>query len=506
MTNTQSKSKRDELLGRAVDEFFQAAQAGQTPDVADYVKRYPEIADLIKVAIPAMWVAEQSAFRSGSQPVASSNCSEAQLGDFRILRQLGRGGMGIVYEAEQLSMNRRVVLKVLPFAGLADELKIQRFHNEVRAVAALDHPHIVSVYTVGEERGVHYYAMQLIRGNSLAQVIEALRQVRDQGDELTGQSHSEIASASQIDNDSSSVNAEETLDQSAGNPGVDPQPQCTETVAHVEDSTIPHGTRREYFCSVAALGIQAAEALQHAHDQGIVHRDIKPANLLLDTSSNLFVTDFGLARMEVDAGVTMTGEMVGTLRYMAPEQALAKGVVVDHRADIYSLAVTFYELLSLTPAYPTDDRQQLLQQIAFEEPERLRRVDPNVPAELEVIVQKAMSKDIQERYSSAAEMADDLQRFLDHRPLRAKPPGLGQLITKWTRRNPLATWTALGTLAVVAAILGISTMIVARQRNDAVDAQRELRASLYASDMESAYQEWSQDTVPRVHALLSTHE
>lgn len=284
---------------------------------------------------------------------------------FRILRQIGRGGMGIVYEAEQISMKRRVALKVLPLAGLVDELKIRRFQNEVRAVAALNHPHIVPVYMVGEERGVHYYAMQLIRGPSLSEAISSLRLVRDEGQGLDGASVGRITSLGSVDGGAEVDGvADAACDASAelveGDFQQDTRPEAVETVAQDDHSTIPHSSRGEYFRSVAALGIQAATALQHAHDQGIIHRDIKPANLLLDRSAKLYLTDFGLARIESDVGVTMTGDLIGTLRYMAPEQALAKRVVVDHRADIYSLAATLYELLTLRPAYLVEDRQQLL--------------------------------------------------------------------------------------------------------------------------------------------------
>ena len=264
--------------------------------------------------------------------------------------------MGIVYEAEQISMKRRVALKVLPLAGLVDELKIRRFQNEVRAVAALNHPNIVPVYMVGEERGVHYYAMQLIRGRSLSEVISSLRHVRDDGEGLDGSSMSQITSMGSLDESAESTRGAAaelgaSTERVEGDSRQDARPMPGETVAKADNSTIPHSSRREYFRSVAALGIQAATALQHAHDEGVIHRDIKPANLLLDRSAKLYVTDFGLARIEADAGVTMTGDLIGTLRYMAPEQALGKRVVVDHRADIYSLAATLYELLTLRPAY-----------------------------------------------------------------------------------------------------------------------------------------------------------
>ncbi len=201
MTDTQVGCDREDRLGQVVDEFFEAVAHGETPDISDYLRRYPEIADLLKVVIPAMLATEHAAARSEPASFQDTIPQEKQLGDFRILRQIGRGGMGIVYEAEQISMKRRVALKVLPLAGLVDELKIRRFQNEVRAVAALNHPNIVPVYMVGEERGVHYYAMQLIRGRSLSEVISSLRHVRDEGEGLDGSSISQITSMGRVDDE-----------------------------------------------------------------------------------------------------------------------------------------------------------------------------------------------------------------------------------------------------------------------------------------------------------------
>ncbi len=235
----------------------------------------------------------------------------------------------------------------------------------------------------------------------MSDVISSLRHVRDEGKEFDGSTVSQVTSRGVIDN-GSEADADATRVTNVAQAASHDEPAAETVDAFAKttnSSSIPHSTRREYFRSVASLGIQAATALQHAHDQGVVHRDIKPANLLLDSSAKLYVTDFGLARVESDVGVTMTGDLVGTLRYMAPEQALAKRVVVDHRADVYSLGVTLYELLTLRPAYVAEDRQQLLKQIAFEDPTMLRRIDREIPAELETIVHKAMSKDMDHRYA-----------------------------------------------------------------------------------------------------------
>ena len=459
MKHTQVGDDRDALLGQVVDEFFDALEQGEKPDVADYARRYPEIADLLQVAIPAVLAAEDTAVNSFDRMDAGTSSPPRQLGDFRILRQIGRGGMGIVYEAEQITMQRRVAVKVLPLAGLVDEQRIRRFQNEVRAIATLNHPNIVPVYTVSEDRGVHYFAMQLIRGRSLAEILSSLQRLQDEGHELEGSSISCLTSNPADNVEAERENRTDSIAMSSTIPGgsdaSEPRIHPSETIVDANDSTIPHSSRQEYFRSVTALGIQAAEALQHAHGQSIIHRDIKPANLLVDAASRLYVTDFGLARIEAGTGVTMSGDVVGTLRYMAPEQALAKRIM-DHRADIYSLGATLYELLTLRPAYPTEDRQELLQQIAFEEPTPLRRIDSAIPAELATIVQKAMSKEVAERYQTAEDFADDLRCHLENRPIKAKPPTLPQRFAKWRRRNPVLSWAAVITLAL--ATLVLSTM------------------------------------------------
>jgi tetratricopeptide (TPR) repeat protein len=256
-----------------------------------------------------------------------------------------------------------------------------------------------------------------------------------------------------------------------------PAPQATaaaaaETAKVVRASLPTERSRhsREFCRRVARLGVQAAEALDHAHQRGIVHRDVKPGNLLLDGQGQLWVTDFGLAQFQSDTKLTLSGDLVGTLRYMSPEQALAQRVVVDHRTDVYSLGATLYELLALQPAYRGTDRQELLRQIAFEEPRALRKVNRAVPAELEVIVAKAMEKNPQERYATAQELADDLQRFLLDRPIQARWPSLRQRAVKWTRRHRLVVGSVLAALVVG---LGATTWQAVR----ATAAEHEARAA-----------------------------
>jgi serine/threonine protein kinase/WD40 repeat protein len=403
------------------------------------------------------------------------------LGDFRLIRELGRGGMGTVFEAEQLSMGRHVALKVLPFAALVRGNALQRFHNEVRAAAALDHPNIVSVYSIGEERGVHFYAMQLIRGRTLADLVAELQREK------------------------SLARGPLSVVEKSALPATDDGQRTTDTRPLAALSTIPAFDSREHFRSTARLGIQAAEALQHAHDQGVLHRDIKPGNLMLDRDGKLYVTDFGLARIEADAGMTMTGDVLGTLRYMAPEQALAKRAVIDHRADTYSLAATLYELLTLKPAFAETDRAELLKQIAFEEPRPLRKLDGRIPAELETIVLKAMAKSCDERYQTAQLLADDLRAFLEDKPIKAQRPTLVSRAAKWSRRHQELVWTVALASVLLSAILAASMMRVQRAQTQAVAALEETSDLLYTTDMTLAYQTYEKGWSDEVQTILGRH-
>jgi WD40 repeat protein/serine/threonine protein kinase len=469
----QENVSLESLVGRVADEFLRRQEQGERPDVEEYAVRYPEAAPVLRKVLAALALLEQSL--SGAAAATAETPLTGILGDFRILGEVGRGGMGIVYEAVQVSLGRRVALKVLPFAAALDSRQLQRFRIEAQAAAHLHHQHIVPVYGVGCERGVHYYAMQYIEGHTLAALIRQLRRLA--GLETADPSAS-AASASALASDLVSgrwapakSKGDEAVRSCAREQPTGPYP-CTSPPHHLTTppslnvtaptavfSTDHSANSRAFFRTVAHLGVQAAEALEHAHTKGIIHRDIKPANLLIDTRGNLWITDFGLARMLSEAGLTMTGDLLGTLRYMSPEQALAKRAPLDHRTDIYSLGVTLYELLTLRPAYDGGDRQEILQQIAFEEPRLPRRLNKAIPAELAIIIGKAMGKSAAERYATAQELADDLQCFLEHKPIRAKKPTLLDWTRKWARRHQGAVATGIGGLIMAVGILTVSTLV-----------------------------------------------
>jgi serine/threonine protein kinase len=407
-------------VAQAADEFLEQLSRGEAPDVDDFVRRYPEVGGVLPQVLPALQLLH--AVPSASQGlIATAREAFEALGEFRIVREIGRGGMGIVYEAEQVSLGRRVALKVLPVTAGLDAKQLARFRIEAQVMAALHHAHIVPIFAVGCDRGVHYYAMQLIGGRSLA---DRLREP-DEG-------------------------------------------RGSELGAHGRFAP------RE----AARLAMQAAEALEHAHGLGVLHRDVKPGNLLVDGLGHLWVTDFGLARLQGRGDLTDSGDLLGTLRYMSPEQA-AGGHVLDPRTDVYALGATLYEVLTARPSFDGVDRQDLLRRIAHIEPVSLRRLDPAIPRDLETIVGKAMAKEPERRYATARELADDLGRFLDDRPILARRPGVAERLARWSQRHRRASAIAAGllVLATLAASGGMARLWEEQQRTlTALHAAQEARS------------------------------
>jgi serine/threonine protein kinase/tetratricopeptide (TPR) repeat protein len=427
-----------------LEQYLAKLENGCPPRPEELVAQHPELAPVLQSYLGKLFALHQAA--AGLREVNAEVCpmsllpEGATLGDFQIVREVGRGGMGIVYEAMQVSLGRRVALKVLPFATALDAKHLQRFKKEAQAAAQLHHTHIVPVHAVGCDRGTHYFAMQFIDGRTLASVIAELRRTRESTQGRTD--------------------------------GTSDGPQTPK--AEVAPSTLRPSTEdlvssfdlrpSSFFRTVAQLGVQAAEALEHAHQRGVIHRDIKPANLLVDGRGHVWVTDFGLAQYQSETGLTLTGDLLGTLRYMSPEQALGKRSLVDQRTDVYSLGATLYELLTLEPAYNGGDRQELLRQIAFEEPPPPRRLNSTIPVELDTIVRKAMHKEVEHRYASAEELAEDLRCFLEHKPIRARRPTPLEQVGKWARRHRAVV--AMAGVLLVLALIGsmTSTLLIWREQ------------------------------------------
>ncbi len=426
-----SSSADDSRLAPALEEYLGALRSGRRPDRSEFLGRHAEVAGPLEDCLDALEFIQSAAFGASRPVVEGVPASVARLGDFQILRELGRGGMGVVYEARQVSLGRRVALKVLPLAAAIDPRQLRRFQIEAQAAAHLHHPHIVPIFAVGNHDGVNYYAMQFIEGRTLADLIRALRE------------------ADEADAPAVSAN-ESSLGRDA----------------------------RAVGRAIAHLGTQAAEALEHAHGLGVLHRDVNPANLLVDVRGHLWVTDFGLAQFQEAAGPTLSGDLLGTLRYMSPELARAGGVIVDQRTDIYSLGATLYELATLRPAFDGGDREALLRRVALDEPAAPRKLRPSIPRDLETIILKAMAKEPASRYQTAHELADDLRRFLADEPVLARRPTAGQRVAKWARRHRVAVSSASVSLLLAATVA--SVLLWVEQRRTA--HERDLAQRLLAQE------------------------
>ncbi len=485
------------------EEFAARIRAGQSPQVDEYCRTYPEHAEMIRSVFPSIQMIEranhreQEHRRSGDSRAASMRLMPESLGDFQLIREIGRGGMGVVYEAEQKSLKRPVALKVLSAMIAGSEKQFKRFRREAESAASLHHSNIVPVYGIGEDHGLQYYAMQLIDGVTLAEIIHHLR-ITPSSDLLAGDKTVSVAGngdrTSGVRPGSRRFGAADAVVQLFGTttsvsvpslhkPGVSGDPSGSpdplgaiqmRRQTHVADTTVILTNEKHdegmlsaevvmlnqaYVRNIARVTANVANAVDYAHRQGILHRDIKPANLILDRDETIWVADFGLAKQADLAGVTQTGEIVGTLRYMAPEQFRGEA---DVRTDIYALGLTLYELLALKPAW---NAPQLLNGQSRPCVPRLRTTRPEIPADLETITLKACMAEPERRYQSAREFEADLRRFLEDRPILARRVTPYERLWRWSKRNPMVaslSATMLLLLAAIAIILGIANHRIQR--------------------------------------------
>ena len=374
-------------LASILDNYMAALQAGRAPDRRLLVQAHPTLATELEACLAGIEFIHQATGPATDLP--------ATLGEFRIIRELGRGGMGVVYEAEQTPLRRVVALKVLRFGVVADPEAMRRFQREAETVARLHHTNIVPIFAVGCERGVHYYAMQYIAGRSLTDVLAE--------------------------------------SQRSGKPL-----PCDE---------------------VAAWGLQAAEALADAHQRGVIHRDIKPSNLLLDGDGVVWLTDFGLAKRMDEATLTVDGALMGTPRYMSPEQAASLRQPVDRRTDIYSLGATLYELATARPLFGPAEPQLMIAQILTEEPARPRQLRAGLPRDLETVILTCLAKEPLKRYQSAQALASDLRAVIEGRPIQARRTPVVERIVRYVRQrrktlSGAAIAAAATVLLMAAALVG----------------------------------------------------
>jgi WD40 repeat protein/serine/threonine protein kinase/tetratricopeptide (TPR) repeat protein len=517
-------------VGKLADEFLARHRRGERPDISEYTERYPALADEIRDLFPALLMMEDlkpgTSDGTGQYAGEQARTRLERLGDFRILREVGRGGMGIVYEAEQESLGRRVALKVLPSQALLDPRQQQRFQREARAAARLHHTNIVPVFGVGDHDGLHYYVMQFIQGLALNEVVAELRRLRQARSSpaktpsagatapagepprpatmsvtgvaqalLTGQFAAEAAGDGKAVASQAEAAAAPPADAArppggsteAGSTSGNSSPSLSLPGQSGVSSLTESG--RHYWQSVARIGVQVADALEYAHGQGVFHRDIKPSNLLLDTQGNVWVTDFGLAKAATEGdNLTHTGDIVGTLRYMAPERFQGRS---DARADVYSLGLTLYEMLVLKPAYHESDRNRLIQLVTQGEPVQPRKLNRAIPLDLETIVLKAVEREPARRYPSAAAMGEDLKRFLDDKPIHARRVGPRERLWRWSRRNPaLALASGLAAVALLAVTILSVVLNISQSRSRA--------------DMARAFQDLTREQSRTQEALTQT--
>jgi len=502
------------------EEFAARFRRGERPSLQEYIDRCPELADEIRELFPALVeverVKEDEPARPGAAETAAALPPLGQVGDYRILREVGRGGMGVVYEAEQVSLGRRVALKVLPRQVSQDLKMLARFRREARSAAQLHHTNIVPVFEVGKDGEVSYYAMQFIQGQGLDLVIDELRRLKQRAYRTgpareakqpdppipSGTTAAAPSRSRQVSRMALSLLTGRFVPETPGSPGeADVANANREATAAVTDRRDPDETaapsasdsaplavlsppssvvlpggsplsavesgRRSFFRSVAHIGRQVAAGLSYADARGIVHRDIKPSNLLLDTQGVVWITDFGLAKAS-DDGLTQTGDILGTVRYMAPERFRGAG---DGRADVYALGLTLYELLTLRPAFDAPDRLQLIERIKAEDPPRPRSLDPRIPRDLDTIVLKAINKEAKDRYPTADALGEDLRRFLADEPIRARRVGPLERAWIWAKRRPATAALLLVSGVAALSLVGAGVAFVYKTRLEAKNAQ-----------------------------------
>ena len=390
-------------------EFELRKRNGDSVSIDEYIARFPElpaeVGELLRVSKSIPLKSEgKSASQRKDQVILDHSSVElgtqlpSQLkyfGDYKLLEQIARGGMGIVYKALQVSLNRLVAIKMILAGQLASDEQVRRFYSEAESAAQLDHPNIVNVFEVGEQDGHHYFSMALVEGRSLA----------------------------------------EKLNEGPSEPRV-----------------------------AAELIRQVAVAIEYAHGKGVIHRDLKPSNILIDQRGTPRITDFGLAKRAADvAGLTVTGDVLGTPSYMPPEQAAGNVNLVGPASDVYSLGAVLYALLSGRPPHQAASSVETMRQVVEQDPVRLRQLNNTIPRDLETITQKCLEKSISRRYLSAAAFANDLDNFLQGRPIQARPIGSAERAWRWCRRNrTIASLSGLTALMLII-IAAVSTVAYVRE-------------------------------------------
>jgi serine/threonine protein kinase len=440
MTSTDPDQRE---LDRVAEEFAASIRNGENPSIDTLVNHFPQDAQQLRELLGSIAMIEgiKQQNRQCDFDRQHDKLTVQQLDDYRIVREIGRGGMGLVFEAIDQSLHRRVAIKVLPSGLLSDPRNLERFRREARAVARLRHPNIVSVFGVGQSEQYHYYVMDYIDGINLRQWIG----------HVTGET--EEVFATRYDTVSDECDATITKDATDESRGYVSRIASAANIPTDTDSP-------EYFRWVSRVGIMISDALDYAHSQGTLHRDIKPANLLIDQQGVVSITDFGLAKVSENQAITRTGDILGTPRYMAPESFTQR---YDEKSETYAVGLTLYELMTLRPAIDAASPAEILRKASQGSTVPPRKSSSHIPRDLETILLKALAVGPEDRYASAAELRDDLDHYLNDLPISARRSGLFERLHRWSRREPvvasltLATFASMLILAVVSAIAFLQT-------------------------------------------------
>ncbi|MCP4377306.1 MAG: protein kinase [bacterium] len=514
MTDDSSHSQRIDILA---DEFLARGRCGENPTIEEYCDKHPDLAEDIRDLFPTLEMMEVlKPDLDEAQPDRGVPDTLERIGDYRILGEIGRGGMGVVYEAEQETLGRRVALKVLCARYSWGDGGLERFQHEAQAAAKMHHTNIVPVFEIGQDSGYIFYAMQLIQGQGLDRVIKDLARLRldseagkKAGRASVGPRVESVSSPDRQDPSGAQANVlarslmadrfpAETMTEPSirarrsGHPsdagGSATQPGDIGILAVVPggtDLTTTGSSSRRYYRSVARIGRQAAEALVYSHARGVIHRDIKPSNLLLDAAGVVWITDFGVAKSD-DHDMTHTGEIVGTIRYMSPARFRGRSNVLS---DIYALGLTLYELAVLRPAFDATDRLELIQMIKESEPAKPRSIDPCIPIDLETIILKAMDKEAASRYQSADDLAEDLRRFIKDEPIQARRVSMPGRLVRWARRNKklaVSLSAVAGLTFILAIVSSTAALYYHRQEHKQTVLRTAAERNLYFAEMNVA--------------------
>ena len=459
---------KDELLDKIVADYTRRIREGDTPKIDTYKRKYPSIADDIEDLLSSVAMIEGLKAETKNPESDASKTKNAdlsgmkQLGDYVLIREVGRGGMGVVFEAVHQSLGRRVALKVMLEHELESEKQIARFRREAQAAAKLHHTNIVSVFGVGEANGYHYYVMEYIDGISLKSAVRSLTKevpFSPNANEAQAQHQNHTIGDGDVStvgpDDNSELLFAEDIDSSVDSFDANEQSQATETsqilISDSSRATVYGDTDRYQW--VGKIGSQVADALGYSHQMGILHRDIKPANLMLDEKGQVWITDFGLVKIADEKQITQTGAVLGTPQYLAPESL--KGHY-DQQSETYCLGLSLYELATLKPAIAPGSHAEIFNRVIHETPAAPGSIDTAIPRDLATIIEKAISKDPKDRYANAFAMRDDLRAFIEDRPISARRPSLFEQAARWARKNPV-----VASLAALSATLVCSTAVIA---------------------------------------------